>query len=109
MLENEELIRKEPPHLSIKDITQAEWIALDYELEVYDRAGKDYDLEKLPLLAFVLQEINNSETTFFDIPCFIRAAFQFQKLVAIYNPRLKNILRIGEKQYENSSNCKRKL
>lgn len=96
MLEIEELILKETPFLSIKDITQEEWVALDYELEVYDRAGKDYDLRKLPMLPFILREIHNNETTFFNIPGFIRDGFQFRKLVAIYNPRLKRILRKRE-------------
>lgn len=71
-------------------------MALDYELEVYDRAGKDYDLRKLPMLPFILREIHNNETTFFNIPGFIRDGFQFRKLVAIYNPRLKRILRKRE-------------
>lgn len=96
MLEIEELILKETPFLSIKDITQEEWVALDYELEVYDRAGKDYDLKKLPMLPFILREIHNNETTFFNIPGFIRDGFQFRKLVAIYNPRLKRILKKRE-------------
>ena len=42
MLEIEELILKETPFLSIKDITQEEWVALDYELAVYDRATSPF-------------------------------------------------------------------
>lgn len=40
------------------------------------------------MLPFILREIHNNETTFFNIPGFIRDGFQFRKLVAIYNPNV---------------------
>lgn len=81
MLEIEELILKETPFLSIKDITQEEWVALDYELEVYDRAGKDYDLKKLPMLPFILREIHNNETTFLIFRVLFEMVFNFENLL----------------------------
>ena len=64
-------------------------MALDYELEVYDRAGKDYDLRKLPMLPFILREIHNNETTFFNIPGFYSRWFSISETCCDIQSKIK--------------------
>lgn len=87
-----ELIEMETPFLSMVDITEADWRALDFELEKYDRSNQSYDLNECKVLAFVLQQIHYNKIHFNDVPNYIRNGRQFQELVVKYNPSLALIL-----------------
>ena len=42
----EELMELKTPFLTMQDITKKDWEHLDFELEKYDRAKEEYDLDK---------------------------------------------------------------
>ena len=88
----EELLCMETPFLSIDDITSNDWQILDFELEKYDRAEEDYDLDECKILAFVLQQIHYDKMNFIKVPHYIRNGRQFQALAVKYNAELTDIL-----------------
>lgn len=88
----EELMELKPPFLTMQDITKKDWEHLDFELEKYDIAKEEYDLDGCKVLAFVLQQIHYNKMNFNEVPNFIRNGRQFQELVVKYNPELSHIL-----------------
>lgn len=88
----EELLSAETPYLSLDDMTANDWQVLDFQLEKYDRANLNYDLEECKVLAFVLQQIHYDKANFIKVPPFIRNGRQFQELAVRYNPDLTRIL-----------------
>lgn len=73
---------------TIDDVTKEEWVALDFELEKYDRTDKPYDLIGHKLLAFIFRQIYRDDMNFYKVPSYIRNGTQFQKLAVLYNNRL---------------------
>lgn len=88
----EELMELKPPFLTMQDITKKDWEQLDFELEKYDIAKEEYDLDECKVLAFVLQQIHYNKMNFNEVPNFIRNGKIFQELVVKYNPELSHIL-----------------
>lgn len=88
----EELLCMETPYLTIDDMTEQDWIDLDFKLEKYDIDKKDYNLSENKVLAFVLQQIHYNKINLNKVPNFIRNGRQFQELVAKYNPELISVL-----------------
>lgn len=88
----EELLCAEIPFLSINDITDIDWQNLDFNLEKYDIANEDYDLNECKVLKFVLQQIHYDKENFIRVPAFIRNGPKFQELAVKYNPELMHIL-----------------
>lgn len=88
----EELLEYETPYLKIEDITEEDWISLDFELEKYDKSGKEYDLKQCKVLAFILQQIHYDKSNFIKTPNFIHNGTQFQELAVVYNEELKPVL-----------------
>lgn len=60
----EELMELKTPFLTMQDITKKDWEHLDFELEKYDIAKEEYDLDGCKVLAFVLQQIHYNKNTF---------------------------------------------
>lgn len=83
-----ELIEEDIPYLSLYDISNKDWQQLDFELEEYDKQNKEYDLDKLPVLKFVLTHIYNDKIKYDLIPTYIRNGNQFKNLVKKYNKHL---------------------
>lgn len=77
----EELMELKTPFLTMQDITKKDWEHLDFELEKYDIAKEEYDLDGCKVLAFVLQQIHYNKMNFNEVPNFIRNGRQFQELV----------------------------
>lgn len=87
-----ELICMDTPFLSMNDITDEDWACLDFELEKYDRANAEYDLNECKVLAFVLQELTYNKENYSKVPTFIRMGKQFKNLAVKYNPELKHVI-----------------
>lgn len=75
----EELMELKTPFLTMQDITKKDWEHLDFELEKYDIAKEEYDLDGCKVLAFVLQQIHYNKMNFNEVPNFIRNGRQFQE------------------------------
>lgn len=88
----DELLNTETPFLSMNDITDEDWVSLDYLLAGYDKTNMEYDLSKCQVLAFVLQQIHYDKINFYKVPLFIREGKQFKKIAIKYNPELKEEL-----------------
>lgn len=84
-----ELIKEDIPYLSLYDITESDWQQLDFELEEYDRQNKEYNLDKLPVLKFIVTHIYNDKIKYDLIPTYIRNGTQFKNLVKKYNIIIK--------------------
>ena len=54
---NDILIKAKFPYNHLKDVKKAEWEKLDCLMETFDKEGKEYNLEEMPLLALVLREL----------------------------------------------------
>lgn len=88
----EELIEMETPYLTMNDVTDADWEKLDFDLEKYDKANKEYPLNECKVLVFVLQQIHYDKVNFIKVPHFIRNGVKFKELAVKYNPELTHIV-----------------
>ena len=87
-----ELLESDIPYLKLDDMTDDDWIQLDFALEEFDRTNQPYSPDGCIVLEFVLQQIHFDKANFIKVPHFIRNSPQFKELAVKYNPSLVSTL-----------------